>query len=109
MSHATKMAVLYILLSALALAANLFFKLDVDMGGYPDKWYPEKQLKHFVAALAITSAACLIGVTPWVAFLITGVNGILFELTQGYVNEHDIIADVLGAFVAVGAFILIRN
>jgi len=100
-------ALIFAGLSALALYANWRWKFDTDAGGYVDKFYPAKQAKHFAAALILVLAACWIGVPLWWAVGITVVDGILFEFTQGYVNPHDIGADVLGALVGAGAWALL--
>lgn len=99
--------ILFAGLSALALLANRVFKIDTDAGGYPDVWYPAKQAKHFAAAFAIACLAVLLGVPwPW-ALGITVADGVLFEVTQGFVNRHDIYADCIGALLGTGLGVLL--
>jgi len=102
-----KPTLLYAGLSVLALAANLRWKFDTDAGGYVEKFYPAKQAKHFAAALALAFVACWIGVPVWWAVGITIADGVLFEVTQGSMNPHDIAADILGAFAGVGLWRLL--
>lgn len=94
-------------LSAGVLVANLIGKFDTDPGGYPDIWYPRKQSIHFAAAAGIALGACWFGVPMWIALGITIVDGVLFEFTQGYVNRHDIAADILGALAGIGIWSLL--
>jgi hypothetical protein len=85
------------------IATNAMTSFDHDPGGYPDVLYPDKAAAHFGTALLVTQVAIAAGVRPITAAAITSLAGAGYELSQGYVNPHDVAADVLGA--AAGALL----
>lgn len=98
-SYSSNNAMIYGALSVGVLFANEVWQFDTDVGGYPNKWYIEKQGLHFAIASTLTFAASAAHVNPWIAAGITCGSGAVYEKTQGYVNSKDIIADCSGAFI----------
>lgn len=97
-------ALAFALLLALALYANRRLHWDVDPGGYPDgprtvAPFPDKAV-HLCVAVALTLAACVVGVPPALAAGLVIAAAIAFEYTQGYVSWWDAGAGVAGALAA---------
>lgn len=100
----TAPAVVYALLLALGVVVAAVLKLDRDAGGYRDTWgtqasFPDKAV-HAVAAFALTCAAAVVGVQPWLAGGLTLASGVAFEFVQGYASRKDMVADAVGALGA---------
>ncbi len=95
------MTLFFILACVLVLAINALVHFDTDAGGY-DRWtvYPKKQAIHLAAAFVIALGAMALGVPALSAAVITAVAGFFFEITQGFINPIDVLADVLGAGAA---------
>lgn len=108
----TPAAFLYALLLALGVVAAYVLKLDRDGGGYADGWrtqasFPDKAV-HALSAFALTCAAIVTGVPPWLGAALTLVAGICFEYAQGYASKKDMAADAAGALGAALWWVLWR-
>lgn len=86
---------------ALGVAANAFYPLDRDAGGYRDRWTTPDKATHALAGYAIASLGTAAGVDRDIAFLGTCATAAAFEFTQGVPSRKDIVAGCAGAAVAV--------
>ena len=97
--YSAQNAFIYGGLAAGFLISNAFLQFDTDNGNYPNKWYVSKQGLHFTIASTLVFAASSAHVNPWIAAGITCGGGYMYEITQGFINKKDAIANCAGAFI----------
>lgn len=72
-----------------------------DPGGYRSEWRTRDKFQHFfISAILCGGAMILLNVDPGVAFIITFVLGLGYEVVEGWVDPKDLTADALGALFA---------
>lgn len=88
---------LYVLSTSAVVLSNVVWQWDTDRGGYPDVFYRDKALSHAASAALLTEGAIAMHVRPSFAVIWTNVAGLGFEISQGYVNPHDLAANAVGS------------
>lgn len=96
---------IFIALAIIVCLINKKWKFDPDAGEYTpsikDKAQYPKFYVHSVSACLITIGMMLFGVNHPLALGLIAGFGVMYELSQGFVNWLDIVADITGGLVAL--------